>query len=90
MKIIKTIEVYERDVINPAKTYNIKFIKEFDISIIEIDELKNIIVAEENDDNLYLSYSLSESQIIEIEKLSKLNFDIDYNNHVYLFCQVKV
>ena len=90
MKIYKTIEVYERDIINPAKTYNIEFVKEFDISIIDINELKNIIVPEENDDHLYLSYSLSESQIMEIEKLSKLNFDIDYKNYVYLFCQVKV
>ncbi|GGG51828.1 hypothetical protein [Epilithonimonas arachidiradicis] len=44
MKIIKTIEVYERDVINPAKTYNIKFVKEFDISIIEINELKKLLL----------------------------------------------
>ena len=63
----------------------IKFVKEFDISIFEINELKNIIVAEENDDNSYLSYPLNESQIIKIEKLSKLNFDTNYNNYVYLF-----
>ena len=50
------------------------------------EQLKNIIVAEENDDNSYLSYPLNESQIIKIEKLSKLNFDIDYTNYVYLFC----
>ncbi|WP_455550232.1 hypothetical protein [Epilithonimonas vandammei] len=43
------------------------------------------MVAEENDDNSYLSYPLNESQIIKIEKLSKLNFDTNYNNYVYLF-----
>ncbi len=90
MKILKVIEVYKRDKINPLKTYNIEFVKEFDISIIDINELKNIIVPLDNDDNLYLSYSLGKSQIIEIEKLSKLNFDVDYENYVYLFCQVKV
>lgn len=83
----KTVEVYERDEKNSAKTYNLKFIKEYDVSKISINELKNIITPNEEDENIFLMYTLEISQIYDIQKKANVFFDIDNEKFIYMFTQ---
>lgn len=83
----KTIEVYKRDKKNPDKTYNIEFVSEYDISNVNIDELKKIIVADQDDENLFLMYTLNSSQVLEIQKKANTFFDIDNEKFIYMFSQ---
>lgn len=90
MNLKKIIEVYKRDKFNPQKTYNIKFVKEYDISSINISEIKTIIQSKKDDENLYLCYTLSSSQLKKIEELSELILDLDNEKFIYIFCQCDV
>lgn len=83
----KVIEVYKRDKKNPNKTYDIEFVAEYDISDIGIDELRNIILPSQDDENLFLMYTLDTSQIADIQKQTNTFFDIDNDTYMYMFTQ---
>ncbi|WP_312177482.1 hypothetical protein [Chryseobacterium sp.] len=87
MNTSKTIEVYKRDEENPNKTYNLEFIKDYDISNISIKELKSIIIPIDDDVNLFLMYTLNVFQLTKIQELSNVFFDIDDNKYIYMFSQ---
>ncbi len=87
MNTLKAIEVYKKDKKNPNKTYNLEFIEDYDISKISIKDLKSIISPVEDDVNLFLMYTLNVFQLIEIQKLSNIFFDINDNEYIYMFSQ---
>lgn len=83
----KVIEVYKRNGKNPNKTYNIEFVTEYDVSIVNIDELKKIIVPNNGDENISLMYTLDTSQIIEIQEKANVFFEVDNEKFIYMFGQ---
>lgn len=85
--LTKVIEVYKRDKTNLTKTWNIEFVTEYDISTINTNELKSIINTDENDENIFLTYVINTSQIVDIQKLANVSFDIDNEKFIYMFTQ---
>lgn len=83
----KVIEVYKRDKKNPDKTYNIEFVAEYDVSDVDIDELRKIITPNNDDENIFLMYTLDTSQIIKIQEKANVFFDIDNAEFIYMFGQ---
>ena len=66
---------------------NEEFNAEFEITEIPLESLKAIFIAEKDDDELYLSYSVNESQAEMINRFLKTKISFDFEKFEYYFQQ---